>query len=225
MDKILITGCGRSGTGYISNYLTGAGIKCGHEDVFTLNGFKGWKDYEADSSWFAAPFLDELDGDVRIVHIVRHPDKVVNSFYRLGLFSTLSWRNYVMNPDPIFIYRRFLLNPKYIVKRYLHVKGHRKLLKENSSSLDRRKSEINRIYDYWYEWNSLIEEQCKNKPYLQVNIESIDKEWGKISNFLDVEIASVSEVKKNKKKAYPAREIDITERPNYITELMKKYGY
>lgn len=79
MRPLIVTGCGRSGTGYAAALLTNAGVECGHEDVFT-----GRLDTRpvltegADSSWFALPYLAAQDAYV--VHQVRHPLQVVASW-------------------------------------------------------------------------------------------------------------------------------------------------
>jgi LPS sulfotransferase NodH len=36
--KFLVTGSGRSGTNYMSRFLTSVGIMCGHESIFTHDG-------------------------------------------------------------------------------------------------------------------------------------------------------------------------------------------
>lgn len=95
MLEILVTGTGRCGTGFIAKLLTSAGCRCTHEQVFNPMGWGnaleqmrlmeeraewGWT---ADASWCGSVYLDrpELDG-VTIVHLVRHPKKVLDSFLR-----------------------------------------------------------------------------------------------------------------------------------------------
>jgi len=92
----IVTGTGRCGTGYIAKVLTSAGAKCTHEGVFNLQGWGAaiekvdlrrehrWWGWRGDSSWLAAPFLGrpELD-DLTVVHLVRHPEKVIRSYLRL----------------------------------------------------------------------------------------------------------------------------------------------
>ena len=87
--RYLITGTGRCGTGYMAQVLRSAGIKCGHEDVFGLGGLEYARqvmgDWEAESSWLAAPFLDDpLLEEVTVVHLVRDPKKVIDSWLGLG---------------------------------------------------------------------------------------------------------------------------------------------
>lgn len=97
---LLVTGTGRCGTGYMSKVLTSVGVKCTHERVFTLEGWQyalehlkarrrnphwGW---QADSSWLAAPFLQKPELHcLTVVHLVRHPKKVIESNLRLHFFT------------------------------------------------------------------------------------------------------------------------------------------
>jgi len=77
--KILVTGCGRSGTGYMSQVLRACGITCGHENVYhpeTVDPWQ-WGSYMAESSWLAVPHIHKIISDHRadvfIVHLVRDP--------------------------------------------------------------------------------------------------------------------------------------------------------
>lgn len=84
--KYLIVGTGRCGTGFISKYMSSAGIKCGHENYFTPISGRGFdNDYEAECSFMALPFLKELD--CQIVHVLRHPVNTINSMFNCGVFQ------------------------------------------------------------------------------------------------------------------------------------------
>ena len=95
MLEILITGTGRCGTGFVKNLLITAGVRCTHEGMFNpmgwgyaleqmrlMNERPEWK-WIAESSWCGSVYLDrpELD-DVTVVHLVRHPKKVLDSILR-----------------------------------------------------------------------------------------------------------------------------------------------
>lgn len=76
--RAVIVGTGRSGSGYIAQVLTAAGVPCGHEGWW--NPFDGHRaaDLLADSSWCALAIgLDDFDGEV--FHQLRHPLDVVSS--------------------------------------------------------------------------------------------------------------------------------------------------
>lgn len=86
-DRFVVTGCGRSGTHYLSRLLTTAGLPCGHERVFNAGQDAGrWPSgLRADSSWMAATMLDRVD--VPVVLLVRHPLAVVRSWVEIGFFG------------------------------------------------------------------------------------------------------------------------------------------
>lgn len=101
MDRFLITGTGRCGTGYISHLLTNMGIKTTHEGIFTILNTnitrtidkdwmeKGWPlESPGESSWMAIYFLDQLmEQGVKIIHLIRDPIEVIRSFMRIKFFE------------------------------------------------------------------------------------------------------------------------------------------
>jgi hypothetical protein len=87
---VVVTGTGRSGTGYAAQWLTSAGIPCGHETFFYFRGLEGaatrlrrYPELVAEASWMAAPYLEcpQLK-DALVVHQVRHPKSVIESCVR-----------------------------------------------------------------------------------------------------------------------------------------------
>ncbi len=85
MKHFVITGTGRSGTRYMSVLLTQMGIRTGHQSVFHANCLSDeftpeWGHYKGDSSGLAAPHLLSLPpDDTLIIHLTRHPSKVMHS--------------------------------------------------------------------------------------------------------------------------------------------------
>lgn len=79
----LITGCGRSGTRYMSHLLNTNKITCGHEKYFNVG--KSQK-FPSESSWLATPHLDEIDSK-KIIRIIRDPQYVIKSFLDIDLFN------------------------------------------------------------------------------------------------------------------------------------------
>jgi len=88
--RLIVTGTGRNGSGYAASRLTAAGLACGHEVIFMYRGLDAAKErlarftqFRADSSWMAAPYLDDpfLDRAI-VIHQVRHPGKVLASWLR-----------------------------------------------------------------------------------------------------------------------------------------------
>jgi len=81
----VITGTGRCGTQYVSTLLQELDIQCGHERVYTPYGISPDERWDIDASWMAVPHLKEFDGP--IIHIVRHPEKVIGSLIGMRFFS------------------------------------------------------------------------------------------------------------------------------------------
>lgn len=77
--RVLITGIGRSGTGYMSKLLTAAGLPCGHEKLYHERSEHptAWLDAQAEASWFAVPWIGyertRHYPDLLAVHLVRNP--------------------------------------------------------------------------------------------------------------------------------------------------------
>ena len=230
----IITGCGRSGTGYISSCLDESGIPCSHERVFspkeTHKTFSEIKNGEGEASWYAAPFLQDAQKmSAKVIHIVRDPLAVANSFYRLGVFSVFGWRNLIQNPSPVFISKKLLRNPSFFYKRIQHTMLHQSFIKNHTKILHER-TEVDRCLRYWHDWNMLVERNCNSVqlPYLRVRLEDIENEgWEKISTFLGIEKEITRSIEKNKKLIYPRRSRLITESDmNEKTRaLASRYGY
>lgn len=81
--KLVITGTGRSGTGWCAATLNSAGVFTGHERVFYPHkGLIDWQGYHADCSWLAVPYLPMMG--VRAALVVREPLLVVSSMIHIG---------------------------------------------------------------------------------------------------------------------------------------------
>jgi len=84
--RLVITGCGRSGTQWITSVLHHLGLNISHERFFdhgvdpltrNLNYSKSTWNVDAEASWLAVPFLHLLPNDVAIWHQLRNPYKVI----------------------------------------------------------------------------------------------------------------------------------------------------
>jgi hypothetical protein len=93
--KILITGCGRSGTKYISRLLTQCGFDIKHE-AKGKDGIASWYMVIPNGKAVFGPSFSEFDFDL-IVHQVRNPAKVISSAHT---FLDVSW-NYIKKYVPI----------------------------------------------------------------------------------------------------------------------------
>lgn len=101
---LIVTGTGRNGSGYAHSRLTNAGLRCGHESIFMYRGLGAAKErmarapnIVADSSWMAAPHLDDpFLSKAVVVHQVRHPGKVLASWMREPTQTTPRYWQYLL---------------------------------------------------------------------------------------------------------------------------------
>lgn len=120
MSRIVVTGSGRSGTGWCAAILNSAGIFSGHENVFTPLtarplAYIDWYGYKADCSWLAVPRLPLMN--VRAALVIRNPLDVVASMAHIGFgvephvnqFTHLAVTEGDMSPD-LDGYLRFWVN-------------------------------------------------------------------------------------------------------------------
>ena len=185
--KVLITGTGRCGTVYFANLLSSIGIPCGHEAIFTPDGLDEainrlenpslikfsectsklpkWAESEsivADSSYMSAPFLSQdILSNTKIIHLVRHPIKVIRSFVNANYFNN-NWP--------------------------AHTVPYQKFIKDNIPHIyDNNLDNANRAALYYIEWNKLIEKNIINKEHIFHKIEDSDEI---VCNFLNKKIAN-----------------------------------
>lgn len=162
---LIVTGTGRCGTGFISKFLTSAGVPCGHETIFSTGGLEQAKinrlyrtDLVGDSSWLAAPYLDsDLLKDAFVVHLVRHPRKQIASALKL---------------------RRTMASVN--INRYLVFQ--RKIMPE----LAEYDNEIDELVFRYIAWNRTIERYCKGRQFVTFNIEREPFELLEILSSADV---------------------------------------
>lgn len=100
MPRLVVTGCARSGTQYTAQVLQNLGLRCGHEKVYLhsdeLDFEKRWEDRDADISWLAAPYLNELPKDSVVLHLLRDPLKVVTCLVSHKLLTSDEQSTYFM---------------------------------------------------------------------------------------------------------------------------------
>lgn len=94
--KYVVTAPGRSGTMYTARLLTAAGLRCGHEQVFTGWGPGGRRcpdysttEFDGDSSYIAGPFAGQVKNDLTVVQLVRPPLDQIRSVVGLGHVGNL----------------------------------------------------------------------------------------------------------------------------------------
>ena len=166
--QYLVTGMPRSGTVYMARLLTSAGLMCGHESIFALDGIEGaiqalsdeyvktsvvsndvpesWFNHRtqvAESSYLAAPFLDHSClADTRIIHVVRNPLLVISSL----LLDVDFFKEKDQIPYLDFVHKHL-------------------------PELKKINNEIERITAYYVWWNNLLEQKSVGKQYLRLKIE------------------------------------------------------
>lgn len=225
--KYIVTGTGRCGTMFMSKYLTSAGINCGHEVIFTNAGIESASKnlfrnntLEADASYMAAPFLNHsILANAKIIHIVRDPIKVINSFvvgYNYFLspllncakFSNIWTYAYPPGSDPEFKFMNFI---------YTHVPELQSL----------SMSAIERAALYYIQWNKMIEKSCKDREFILFPIES---DLATLNRFLEIEYSDKlhSDTKTNSyeyKNQYSLASIQSQTIKKDLLSLGLRYGY
>lgn len=96
--RILVTGCGRTGTQFMARVLSRLGLHVAHETVYNhdLDPLETdpavivarWQDWDAEVSWLAAPLLGITPSDVAIWHQVRDPLKSLRCWFKHGILAT-----------------------------------------------------------------------------------------------------------------------------------------
>lgn len=223
--KYIVTGTGRCGTMFMAKFLTSAGINCGHEVIFTNAGLETAKSklqiysgLEADSSYMAAPYLrNPILKDAKIIHVVREPMKVINSFVvgycyflsgRLNCTLGTDWTyEYPPGADPEFKFMRFI---------YRHV----------TELYNRSLTPIERAALYYVRWNELIERGCIGRQFLFYPIES---DTANLAKFIGTDrkdlYADVNTNKAEYESRYTIGGIPKGGIRTALLEMGKRYGY
>lgn len=168
--KFLVTGIGRSGTVFMARLLTSAGIMCGHESIFSHEGLeeavrklqhqariytshvslacteKWYVSYHqiAESSYLSAPFLQEdILSNVKIIHLIRNPLKVISSH----CFDVNFFVDNLHAPYHEFVYKHL-------------------------PELKKIDNHIEKCTAYYIWWNELIENNLKDKKHLKLKVEN-----------------------------------------------------
>ena len=215
--RLLITGCGRSGTLYAAELWKCLGLDIRHERPIPPNGVIG---ADGVASWFMAaddpkppsgPSVLNYQFDV-VIHQVRHPLKVIASMAQ-------------------FVLRHGKRAPEYIER---HV-PETKLYSEEQKYLNLQQQLILSASRYWYHWNLLAEAKA-NKT---VKIENLEVELPSLCNLIGIPYQPG--VIKGISKDINARRYHVPDEPwvvqweeiksldtkiyKNIRDLAEKYGY
>ncbi len=212
--RILVTGCPRSGTGYVAALLRRLGLPCGHADHLNPErlelGVPPWpSELAAEASWYAAPYGESLPAGTLVVHVVRSPAAALSSLWRSRLFRTRS------------IDRSFL---------------------ERHAPVLLRGTPVQQTARLWSAWNEIAElaRETEGLRYLRLRFESLDEgalRWvAELSEReLDAELARSALVELSRPHAAARSEANDsfaewtdlrgTELLGTIDELAARYGY
>lgn len=176
--KFLVAGTGRCGTVFMSKWLTSVGIPCGHEAVFNLANkelilsrlsgetsptrsscsmredrhlLPNYKKQElvADATYMAVPYLNWPEvKKLSLIHVVRHPLKVISSF----VFDM----NYFKQQE----------------RNKFNVEGWEQWIYQQCPELLEVKNPIERAALYYILWNRRIEQCRRDRQYIFHRIES-----------------------------------------------------
>lgn len=105
--RFIVTGASRSGTTYVAELLTAAGLRCGHETVWQWDNHyrpiaSRSDDFDGDSSYIPAPAAPRLAARLVIVHLVRPPLDVIRSIVGIARHHPV-WRPWITDnaaPNP-----------------------------------------------------------------------------------------------------------------------------
>lgn len=224
--RVIVTGCGRSGTNYMAEVLNAAGLRCGHERAFTVLGPRVTQDLDAESSWYAAPYLGHVNENTKVLHLVRHPSRVVKSFFRIGLCATDPWHHFSFGRPAFMVALKFNVRLHRYRQRWKSVMAHRSLLWEHTTCM-KEPAEVDRLWAYWWQWNALVEEKATQgrHPYLRVRLEDLAASLPRISEFLELSAELAPQPPANQKTGYRMRPMDWTPMPEEARSLARRYGY
>lgn len=141
---------------YTSRVLRAAGVRCGHEDMFTPWGPRlDFERFDGDSSWLSVPYLDQLPADTLVLHQLRSPMAVIESWVARRRFRR--W-----HPEGSF--------PKHVAKRVLGrppggLYAYRQYIRQHAPSIFEERREVDRAARYWLHWNELAERNARHLDY------------------------------------------------------------
>lgn len=234
--KYLITGTGRCGTVYLSRLLTSIGMPCGHESIFgtyglmfalrRMNGLDpcynsgcsildGEQEEvieipESESSYLAAPYLSSgLFHQGQVIHLVRHPLVVINSFVNGLRYFHSDKAEWIDSKDKVVPcgYHRFI---------YQYV-----------PELSEPMTAIERAALYYVRWNQMIE-KFKPPGTKRIRLEDCP---GPIFDILEIEPPKTYyQVLDSNRSPSSGKSVSIADIPLgkirfELTAMAEKYGY
>lgn len=162
--KLLITGCGRSGTFYSSEVWRRLGLDVRHERPIAHHGVMG---EDGAASWLMAvndpnppfgPSAVDYEFDV-VIHQVRHPLKVIASV------------------------AQFILAKGQFAKDYIERNVPQIKIIGDELSLSREQQFVLQAARYWYYWNMISQE----KATVTVQVERLSRDLANLCELMNVE--------------------------------------
>ena len=173
--RVIVVGTGRCGTGLLQQMFNRAEFTCGHENIFNSPNktlvkrqYMSNTQYAAESSWAAAPYLDQpwIDKKIKIVHLVRNPISVIKSFWDIGFF--ISER--VNKPLNRLVYQHTTIS---------------------AETQDRLVSSI----EHYFQWNALIKKKLEkiDNPSIVFHLEDLKEHIECLNTFLNTTLTHIDE--------------------------------
>jgi len=223
MSKYLVVATPRSGTAYTARVLSRLGLDCGHERHLglapQLPAFLEAAGTLGESSWLAVPFVDQMPADVRVLHQVRNPLKVIRSMLELQFFD-LDAAGQPRRVGPRRAFTEFALRHCPQVLAY--------------------KTELERSAWFYYHWNRRIEAHGAQREILRVRLEDLDAQrLGALLRFIGVDATRWTEEQlaaefaaiprdtnaKTDEKVILTEAVTWATLPREVCELARAYGY
>lgn len=224
--QYIATGTGRCGTQYMSNLLSSLGIPCAWEIFFTSDGItKSLERLEsietqfiAEASYMAAPYLKDLVfSDAKIIHLVRNPIDVINSFVSGFCYFLSGSIEGKVDDDWQYEY------PPGADKEFQHMK----FIYEHIPELRMKNmNPYTRAAWYYIRWNEMIERNSTGREYYRHRIE--DKINGVLEFINKKPNVNMHDDKSNHveyKKVHTLESFPFSEAKNQLIDIGKRYGY
>ena len=233
----VVTGSGRSGTGFIATVLADAGLRCGHEAVFhpRTTAFTGFGDVDGDISWLAAPFVGGLPAGTVVLHQLRDPVEVVSSWIGLRFLDRrgpYSFRRPTGPPRLVYHdlktrFERARGQHSFVARDFERFVGrHEPAVLDGATTTDR-------CIRYWVRWNERVEAEADGAPvhYLRYRVEDLVDRWPEIADLLGLDAtlpAAARQPGVNSRPRHDQAGLDDLARssdfPAFVA-LAERYGY
>jgi hypothetical protein len=152
---------------------------------------------QAESSYLAAPFLNHpLLEKATIIHLVRHPNDVINSF--------CNHLKYFAEPNPTNQYEEFI---------FTHL-----------PELKARMTQYERGAMFYILWNQMIE-KCGRRKFHRIEDPLQDLASVLNIPLLEIEDKKANTIKMSNAREFTLQDIPSTEIKNSLEKMVKEYGY